>query len=259
LPAHEDRLFVDILVPVAGPEAHWVALRQALLVAQREQGRLHGLHVIPADADKEKQENRDMRSEFESLCQQADVRGELTFETGRVVRAICSRARWSDLVVVHFSHLPRPRPDDRLASGLGAVIRQCPRPVLALTDGPAPLQRALLAYDGSPKAREALFVAAYLAGKWQTTLVVVTVTEGSHIAGATLTDARQYLESRDIKATFVQEEGNVGQAIIRTAQLYECDFLIMGGYGFNPVVEVMLGSEVDLILRARQWPVLICR
>jgi nucleotide-binding universal stress UspA family protein len=33
----------------------------------------------------------------------------------------------------------------------------------------------------------------------------------------------------------------------------------MGGYGFRPLLEVVLGSTVDQVLRWRRWPVLICR
>ena len=50
-------------------------------------------------------------------------------------------------------------------------------------------------------------------------------------------------------AEFVQEQGPIAWAIIRTAQLYETDFIIMGGYGFNPVKEVMLGCESDAVSR----------
>jgi nucleotide-binding universal stress UspA family protein len=35
--------------------------------------------------------------------------------------------------------------------------------------------------------------------------------------------------------------------------------LLMGGYGFAPVFEVVLGSVVDEVLRESQKPVLICR
>jgi len=33
----------------------------------------------------------------------------------------------------------------------------------------------------------------------------------------------------------------------------------MGGYGFSPVLEVVIGSSVDQVLRESRQPVLICR
>jgi nucleotide-binding universal stress UspA family protein len=34
---------------------------------------------------------------------------------------------------------------------------------------------------------------------------------------------------------------------------------VMGGYGFGPMLEVVLGSTVDEVLRTSRRPVLICR
>jgi nucleotide-binding universal stress UspA family protein len=47
--------------------------------------------------------------------------------------------------------------------------------------------------------------------------------------------------------------------IVRTAEAHECDLIIMGGYGFNPVMEIALGSAVDEVLRTSRQPILICR
>ncbi|MCJ7567972.1 MAG: hypothetical protein MUO58_10575, partial [Anaerolineales bacterium] len=41
----ENRLFTEILIPVSGTVDSWQAFEQALLIAQREDGRLRGLHV----------------------------------------------------------------------------------------------------------------------------------------------------------------------------------------------------------------------
>jgi nucleotide-binding universal stress UspA family protein len=51
----------------------------------------------------------------------------------------------------------------------------------------------------------------------------------------------------------------VADAILRTAAAHASDLIVMGGYGHYPVVELMLGSVVDDLLRASQQPVLICR
>lgn len=257
---HTSHLFVDTLclVPLRNHQPVWQAVEQAAIVAQREAGRLHGLHV-PSARQKDSRAAQRLQAEFERRCQAANISGELAIETGNAIRKLCDRARWADLVVVTISQPPRPRPLARLSSGFGTLVRRCPRPVLAVPGSVSPLNRALLAYDGSPKANEALFVAAYLAGKWQIPLTVVTVLEEDHITADTLARAQQYLESRHVAADFTQAEGVIAQAIINTAERHESDFIIMGGYGFNPVMEVVLGSEVDEILRAKRWPVLICR
>jgi nucleotide-binding universal stress UspA family protein len=176
-----------------------------------------------------------------------------------VARKICERSRWTDLVVVHLAHPPAPQPTARLGSGFRSLIRRCPRPVLAVPDAPFPLERALLAYDGSPKAEEALFVATYMAGQWGIPLVVVTVVETGRTTAEALARAQEYLETHGVEAAFVKESGAVAEAILRTAEEQASDLIIMGGYGFSPVLEVVLGSAVDQVLRESRRPMLICR
>jgi nucleotide-binding universal stress UspA family protein len=139
------------------------------------------------------------------------------------------------------------------------LIRSCPRPVLAVPRASSHLDRALLAYDGSPKADEALFVATYLSGQWNIHLVVVTVIETGRTTTETLARAQRYLETHGVRASFVKESGSVAEAILRTAEEHESDLIIMGGYGLSPVLEVVLGSAVDQVLRTSQQPMLICR
>ena len=121
------------------------------------------------------------------------------------------------------------------------------------------LHRALLAYDGSPKSEEALFVATYLSVRWDVPLVVVTVIETDRTTSEPLARAQIYLEMRGGQATFVKESGPVAGAILRTAEEHGCDLIITGGYGFSPVMEIVLGSAVDEVLRTSRRPVLICR
>ena len=57
-------------------------------------------------------------------------------------------------------------------SGVGGLASAAPGPV-------TPLTHLLLAFDGSPKAKEALFVAAYMAAEWHAALTVLTVREAA--------------------------------------------------------------------------------
>jgi len=121
------------------------------------------------------------------------------------------------------------------------------------------LDHALLAYDGSPKADEALFVATYLSCRWNITLVVVTVIETGRTTSETLARAQGYLKMHEVQAIFVKESGPVAEAILKTAEEHESDLIIMGGYGLSPVLEVVLGSTVDQVLRTSRQPMFICR
>ncbi len=255
----DDRLFADVLVAVNGQETGWRALEQALEVARREGARLRGLHVTPSEEQRESEEARAVQAEFDRRCQAAGIPGKLVLEVGKVPREICRRARWTDLVVLSLSYPPPPQAMARLGSGLSNLLRRCPRPVLAVPRFSSRLSCALLAYDGSAKADEALFVAAYLSGRWNIPLAVVTVIEPGRTTLDTLARAEEYLGTHGVQAEFVKESGPVAEAVLNAADQHESDLIVMGGYGHSPVLEVVLGSAVDEVLRASRRPMLICR
>jgi nucleotide-binding universal stress UspA family protein len=253
-----DRLFGDILVALDGKESGWRAMSWAQEVARREQARLYGLHVVPAAGQRESEAARAVQSEFERRCSTAGISGRLTVAAGKVPRLVCERAGGTDLVVLSLSHPYAPDPLARLASGLRTIIRRCPTPVMVVPGPVTGLERMLLAYDGSSKAQEALFVAAYLAGRWGVPLVVLTVASDRSEEDA-LAYAQGYLEEHGIQATYVREHGPAAEMILITAEEQATDLIIVGGYGFSPIVESALGSTVGQVLRSCGWPVLICQ
>lgn len=254
-----DRFSLDILVGLSGEEVAWSALDQALLVAGREKARVLGLHVVRGESQEQGDLPFTIRTEFDQRAEAAGVGHEFAVDTGTAAQAICERARWVDLVVLSLAHPPGPRPGDRFGSGFRSLIQRCPRPILAVPGQVSPMERALLAYDGSRKAKEALYLATYLAARWGISLVIAAVRESNSVSNRTLEEAKQYVERYGIKPTVTLESGEVGERLLRAGQDQACDFFIMGGYGYGPVMEVVLGSAVDQVLRQSLWPVLICR
>ena len=253
------RLSADLLVAVNGDANGWYAFEQAIIVARYEGGRLNGLHVVPTAATRGSAAAQAVQDEFERRCRAAGVAGNLAIDVGSPAEVISNRARWNDLVVVSLAHPPGGSPLSRVRSGFRALIQRCPRPILAVPPTVVSLRTALLSYDGSPKATEALYVAAYLALQWKTSLVLVTVLEPGRTTNETQEHARQYLEAHGIAATYASTTGPIAEAILRTADEHESELIIVGGYGQGPVREVVLGSTVDHILRESHRPTFICR
>lgn len=255
----EEHLFRDLMVAINGAESGWRALEQAIHFARREGSTLRGLHVVPPDTE----ENEDVAAigdRFDRALAEANVPGKLVVEEGRVVHVLCDRARWNDLVVMPLSHPPGQKALERLSSGIRHVVHFCPRPILAVPQSAAvaPLERLLLAYDGSPKADEALYVATYLAGRWQLPLVVAYVLETGGDEGV-LDAARSYLEQRGVDADFVLKQEPVAAALLSTVDQFDCDVIVMGGYGARPMVEMVMDSALNDVLRTSHKPILICR
>jgi nucleotide-binding universal stress UspA family protein len=254
-----ESLFADLLVPVSGEPASFDALEQALVIARREAARIYGLHVVPAEEEIRSEAAGEIKAEFERRCAETGVKGNLVVVAGEVPGIICDRADWADLVMLNVSFPPPSQPLARLGSGLSQVIRRCPRPVLALPGPITELDRVLLAYDGSPKAQEALYVVCYLAKRWQVPLAVLSVAERGRSAKPVIKQAQEYLEDHGVEAKFIARYAPVGEAILQTCEEHAINMLVMGGYGHTPMPEIVLGSVVDEVLRTSGLPVLICR
>lgn len=269
----KDCLFGFVLVPMSSDPHRQVGLEQAILIARRENSTLYGLHILSSHfsgksftaeiASRPRRTITGERSEiqtiFEERCENAGVEGAFIYAKGKISYEIIERARWTDLVVMTLSHPPGKSRLAKFTPGFDALIRASSTPILAVPSSPSQLHRALLAFDGSPKAREALFIAVYMVHRWNTELVILTVPEKDKPSRDDLDNMHRYLNNEDIKPIHIEGNLPVPKAIVETAADLKCDLIIMGGYGKDPVFEMLLGSAVDEVLRNSLIPILVCR
>ena len=252
---YTDRLFGDVLVPISGLKVGWQALEQAILVAQKEASALHGLHIIRPSGKVDEGAAMAIQARFNQRCQEANVPGSLIVERGSIPAKVSQRALLTDLVVLNATHPPQPGLPG-LRSGLRSIIWRSARPILTVPQKASPLDNALLAFDGSSKSKEALFVATYIAEKWQSKLTVITIAdEGSH---SVQDYVRSYLELHEIQADFIEKSG-LFDNFLRTIRARKINLVVMGSYSGTPLKEFLVGSAVNFLLRKADCALLICR
>ncbi|MCA9917306.1 MAG: universal stress protein [Anaerolineales bacterium] len=259
-----NNLFNDTMVAISGQPDDWRALDQAMLLVQRENGRLHGVHVAEKNrGDESETAVQEIRDKFNWLTTEAGVEANFNLEWGTVARRLVARAAFVDLLVLALNRPPGLSILERLASGLQTILKRTPRPVLVVPTAVSPMQHALLAYDGSPKAEEALFVATYLASRWQIALSVVTVSSSSNgkldAAKRIQARAKTYLGVAGVSADFLLPVGPPAQTLLAVAQEQGADFMLMGGFGLSTMKSLVLGSTLNRVLLEYKQPVLICR
>ncbi len=252
-----DHLFKDILVPLNGEDECWGALRQAIRVAAREDAHIHGLHVVHAEKEKESKKAKEIREQFAELCTASAVTWDFHIDSGEIAEHICERARLTDLVVLNTAHPPGTGLAG-MRSGLRSIILKCTRPLLTTCCNVSTMDRTLLAFDGSPKAKEALFVAAYLVEQWMSSLTVVTITDSNRVTSAALDYARTYLDLHEIEAEYLTKSGPL-VSLHEVMDDLDINLLLMGGYSKSALEQVMVSSMVDLMLRINHSPIFICR
>ncbi|MEW6401564.1 MAG: universal stress protein [Chloroflexota bacterium] len=255
---YTEQLFMDILVPLGGHEAGWDALEQAILIAQRDGANLHGLHIVLSKEMAAGAEARAVQARFEERCAQSNVHGNLVVESGDVTGKIRERAIMTDLIVMKIEH-PPAGVLSALRSPFRDIITNSSRPVLAVPREARDFRRALLAYDGGLRAREALFVAAYLAEMWGTQLTVFTALQGTRVTAEVQDDVRRYLEIHEVEAEYIVSEEDEKHAPLRAAREHQADLVLMGGFGRSVLKEIVAGSTLDTMLRESVVPVFVCR
>ncbi len=254
---YTERLFKDILVPLSNDENGWQAMEQALWVARLEGAALQGLHVEDGRAGLDSLEAKTLQERFQAACLEAGLKGSLALEVGEPAEKILARSLLADLLVLKISYPPSAGISG-LASPIRTIISRASRPILAVPGNFTPITHALLAYDGGDRAKEALFLAAYLAEQWGIALTVFTALEKGEVSASVQEDARAYLELHEIQAEFVVKNGAPDsiRSVIRQRGI---NLIIMGGYSGLSLRDFFVGSSVNLVLKESKIPVLICR
>jgi nucleotide-binding universal stress UspA family protein len=251
---YTDRLFADILVPLTGADDNWSGLEQAILVAKKEDSTIYGLHIIPSNRKEDESEIQAIQTRFQLHCQETNLPGSLMVEKGNISRQVTERALLTDLVVLNVAHPPQPGLSN-LRSGLRSIIWHTARPILTVQSTVSPMDNALLAFDGSAKSKEALFVAAYLAEKWHTRLTVLTIAnENSH---SVQEYAQSYLELHEIKADYRLKSGSFN-IFLNTIQECQINLVVIGSYSGTAIKQVISDSAVNFLLRKANCSLLIC-
>ena len=121
------------------------------------------------------------------------------------------------------------------------------------------ITRALLAYDGSDRASRAMRAAAEFAATLEVPLDVITVARDLKLGERTLNQARSYLEPYSIRAEFKLVPGHAHEGIISSLKEFAADLLFIGAYGHSRIIEMVLGSNTEFVLRNAPCPVFMSR
>jgi nucleotide-binding universal stress UspA family protein len=254
-------LFKHILIGLDGSDENWLIFERYIQAPAIAQDHILGLHVVPHKELLDSEHVRQMRERFYKGIQTAKIQGEFAVEVNKnPVQVINKRAAWVDLVVVRGTRHPDNQPLVQTSPELKLLVQQCPRPIEVVPDGSqSDYSRPILAYDGSPKADEALFIATYLTSRWQRSLTVVTV-KTEYTTEAAMQRAQKYLTEHGLAdVNYVLGNGPIAEIVLETAEVNDCNLLLMGGFSFRSLRQLTLGSSAERILLEFPHPMFICR
>lgn len=197
-------------------------------------------------------------SEFKERCAKAKITAETFISTGVVAKELCKGAELADLLVIGRKGDSEDFETGLLGSVAEGVVRRSRTPVFIAPREFSPVKNPLLIYDGSENAVDAMRLAAEFAKVTGKKLTVASVgLEGE--ADEHLVDAMDYLKSYDIKGAFKELKGEAPTEIERYYKEAGHDMLFMGATHRSRVLELVLGSTAEYVLRAVEGPVLVVR
>ncbi len=114
-------------------------------------------------------------------------------------------------------------------------------------------------YDGSQRASSAMESAAEFCTVLHLPLTVLTVSRDESVIRANLQQARGYLGSYPIDVTYETAGGYPEQKIVEQLVSRNHDLLFIGAYGHRRIIEMVLGSTTEYVMRNAPCPVFLNR
>jgi nucleotide-binding universal stress UspA family protein len=276
----------SILLALDGSEHADAALQHALWLAERLRATVLGLHVIDIVSiegsflhdisgslgfepyldfsakmrEALRERGRVLLETFTRRCAERNVPCDTSLGMGIVANEICDQARMADLVVMGHRGVNEQFSTGLLGSTTESVTRKSPKPVFVSPMRFKEIAHPLLAYDGSQRASAAMHVAAEVASALGLPLTVLHVTrEDGTGDGKVLDEARRYLHSYDLALKFESVNGHPHQKIVDFIRERGHDLLFIGAYGHSRIIEMVLGSTTEFVLRNSPCPVFLAR
>jgi nucleotide-binding universal stress UspA family protein len=197
--------------------------------------------------------------DFAQAAKREAIAAETVVEVGVVPNQLCERAKATDLLMIGHRGVNERFSTGLLGSTTESVARKSPRPLLVSPIRFREVTRALLAYDGSDRASRAMRAAADFASTLNIPLTVITVARDLKLGERTLNQARSYLEPYSIRAEFKLVQGHAHEGIIGSLKEFSADLLFIGAYGHSRIIEMVLGSNTEFVLRNAPCPVFLSR
>jgi nucleotide-binding universal stress UspA family protein len=146
-----------------------------------------------------------------------------------------------------------------LGANLERVIRASHQPVLVTSRAFAPIERCLIAFDGSASTKKAVAYACQQPLLKGLECGLLTVGKPTEAKETELKVAQAQLEKAGYTVSAHMQEGEPDKIIPEVIEKEKIQLLIMGAYGHSRIRHLILGSTTTAMVRTCGVPVLMFR
>lgn len=187
---------------------------------------------------------------------------ELINQTGFLVDCFHDFEAEADMVVLGKRGEAAEFASDHLGANIDRIVRSSTKPCLVTPQTFAPIERLLLAYDGSPTGQRILnFLVDNAQGFKNIEIHLLTVAKSNSETkrSQALAEAQQKLQQADLSVSTSLLSGDPEQVIAQYIEQHQITLLLIGAYGHRRIRHLVIGSTTVQLLRSSQIPVLLFR
>lgn len=190
-----------------------------------------------------------------------DIHGvKLTHETGFLVDLFHKLEGDSDLVILGKRGEHANFATEHLGANMERIVRSSHKPCLVTPREFKPIQRILLAYDGSKSCQKAVDYLAKMSAFRDLELHIICVaTHGEENARKNLEAASAIVKASDFNPICEVLQGEPEPEMEKYVEQKNIDLLLMGAYGHSRIRHLVIGSTTAQMLRSCNIPVFLFR
>ncbi len=268
-------MFSNVAVGIDGSAAADAALDLALQLAERLGSVVHGIHVIDSailegsfitdvsgamgvepllNLTPQVQEllndlGETLRERFNTRAEESAVKSRFHLVRSAVAYGLVEESASCALLIVGRRGLNERFHGDLLGPVTERLVRISTIPVLVAAKDHAQISRILIALDTGKPARHALRWGGELAHALKAKVTLVHANGEAGDGEELLRNALEYLRPLDMEVDTRLESGNPVQAIERVASECNASLICMGSHAHGRLIEMVLGSTTEAILR----------
>ncbi len=185
----------------------------------------------------------------------------LIYKTGFLVDCLENLEADVDLIVLGKRGEAADFASGHLGANVDRIVRNSHKPCLITPRTVVPMERLLVAYDGSPTGQKLLRFLANSPGLRELEIHLLTVAGAESDAEKTrcLAEAEDILQGTGLTPNARLQVGEPEKTIARYIDDHSISLLLMGAYGHRRIRHLVIGSTTVQLLRSSQIPVLLYR
>ncbi len=206
-----------------------------------------------------KERGKQILLDAEKQCNDEGLKCTTYLDTGIVTKEICEREKLVDMVIVGQKGVNAQFDRKMLGSTTEGLSRRTTKPLLICPKEFKDINSIMLAYDDSNAAKNAIGFAASFCKELNLRLSVITINKDETAGREILSKALSYIQPYNINYETIIKSGNAEKELtgIMTQDAY--DLLIMGSHGHSRIVEMVLGSTAEYVIRNTAKPVIVVK